>query len=352
MFYVPLYIEALRSRPRPVFWVAVLAQAALWLAVPTLFYAAPPSDLAHLLAVAHNPPLRPDVGPPLAYWLADFAFRSAGMFGIYLLAQVCVVAAFWCVFALGRAMVGPTHAVMAVLLMVGIFTFGVPTPEFGPAILAMPFWAATALLCWRAVTEKRRAYWYAFAVAAACLLIATEYALIFVAVLILFTIASRRGRAAAQTFEAWIAWAAVAGMVYVHFELIERAGFVLKPTIGRLRIAGAAAGNTEAWFRLVGVLILAHAGLIVLVALAFGWPRRGSAPAPAIARAPVTPSTLNFVKIFAFGPVLLTTIVAVLASFRLAIADAAPLLLFSGLAVVVFAGNSIELHHQRILGMA
>jgi len=45
-------------------------------------------------------------------------------------------------------------------------------------------------------------------------------------------------------------------------------------------------------------------------------------------------------------------IVAVLASFRLAIADAAPLLLFSGLAVVVFAGNSIELHHQRILGMA
>jgi hypothetical protein len=58
------------------------------------------------------------------------------------------------------------------------------------------------------------------------------------------------------------------------------------------------------------------------------------------------------VKIFSFGPVLLTTIVAVLASFRLAIADAAPLLLFSGLAVVVFAGNSIELHHQRILGMA
>ena len=154
MFYVPLYIEALRSRPRPVFWVAVLAQAALWVAVPTLFYAAPPGDLAHLLAVAHDPPLRPDVGPPLAYWLADFAFRSAGMFGIYLLAQVCVVAAFWCVFALGRAMVGPTHAVMAVLLMVGIFTFGVPTPEFGPAILAMPFWAATALFYWRAVTGK------------------------------------------------------------------------------------------------------------------------------------------------------------------------------------------------------
>ena len=40
MFYVPLYVEALRSRPRLVFWLAVLAQAALWVAVPTLFYAA------------------------------------------------------------------------------------------------------------------------------------------------------------------------------------------------------------------------------------------------------------------------------------------------------------------------
>src|SRR6185437_2813682 len=141
------------------------------------------------------------------YWLADVAFRTAGMFGIYLLSQVCVVAAFWCVFALGRAMVGPTHAVMAVLL------------------------------------------------------VATAYALIFVALLILFTAASRRGRAAAQTFEAWIAWAVVAGMVYVYFEFLERAGFALKPTVDRLRIAGAAAGNTEAWFQLVGALILAHAGL-------------------------------------------------------------------------------------------
>jgi len=354
MFYVPLYIEALRSRPRLVFWLAALAQAALWVAVPTLFYAGPPGDLATLLAVAHELPLRPDIGPPLAYWLAEITFRTAGPFGIYLIAQVCVVAAFWCVFALGRALVGPTHAVMAVLLMVGIFTFAVPTPDFGPPILAMPFWAATVLFYWRAVGETRRPYWYAFAVAAAGLLIATAYALVFVAVLILFTVASGRGRAAAQTFEAWIAWAAVAGMVLVHFESLNRAGVTLAPVLDRLRLAAAAAGNTAAWFELIGALILAHAGLIVLVALAFGWPRTSSTPTPApvITRPPATPFAESFAKVFTFGPVLLTTVVAVLAGFRLPIADAAPLLLLSGLAVVVFAGNAIELHHQRILGQA
>lgn len=352
MFYVPLYVEALRARPRLVFWLAALAQAALWIIVPSLFYAAPPGDLTHLLAVAHDPPLRLDIGPPLAYWVADLAFRTAGIFGIYVLSQACVVAAFWCVFALGRALVGPTQAAIAVLLMVGIFTFGVPTPEFGPPILAMPFWAASVLFYWRAVAEKRGLYWYAFAAAAAGLLVATAYALIFVAPLILFTAASRRARTAAQTFAAVIAWAAIAGMLYVHVDVLEQSGVSVMPTIERLRLAGAAAGNAEAWLKLVGVLVLAHAGLIVLVALAFGWPRTGFARAPAIRRPPLSPSALIFVRVFAIGPVLLTTIVAVLAGFRLPIADAAPLLLFSGLAVVVFAGNAIELHHQRLLGMA
>ena len=158
----------------------------------------------------------------------------------------------------------------------------------------MPLWAATVLFYWRAVAEKRGLNWYAFAAAAAGLLVTTAYALIFIALLILFTVASRRGRVAAQAYAAWIAWAAVAGMLYVHIEVLEQSGFKVMPTIERLRLAGAAVGNTEAWFKLVGLLVLAHAGLIVLVALAFGWPRTGFARAPAITRPPPPPSTLNF----------------------------------------------------------
>ena len=51
-------------------------------------------------------------------------------------------------------------------------------------------------------------------------------------------------------------------------------------------------------------------------------------------------------------PALLATIVAVLVGDRLPVGGAAPLLVLSGLAVIVAAGDSIELHHQRILGFA
>src|SRR3984885_11197302 len=136
MFFVPLYIEWLRSRPLLVFWVAALAQAFVWLAVPMLFYSAPPEELAQLLAVGHEFPFASQVGPPFAYWLAEIVFRIAGLFGVYLLAQICVVTTYWCVFTLGRAIVGPAHAALAVLLMVGISLFTVPSPNFGPPILA------------------------------------------------------------------------------------------------------------------------------------------------------------------------------------------------------------------------
>src|SRR6185437_15943497 len=137
MFYVPLYFEAIRSRPVLVFWLATLAQAVLWLLVPMLFYTAPPAELAQVLAIGHEFQFDSDVGPPLAFWLAEIAFRIGGLFGVYVLAQICVVATYWAVFKLGSAIVGPPQAVIAVLLMVGVSPFTVPSPAFGPPAIVV-----------------------------------------------------------------------------------------------------------------------------------------------------------------------------------------------------------------------
>ncbi len=83
------------------------------------------------------------------------------LFGVYLLSQICVVVTYWAVFALGRSIVGAQHAALAVLLMVGISSFTVPTPDFGPVMLTMALWAAILLHYWRAVSEGRRGYWVA-----------------------------------------------------------------------------------------------------------------------------------------------------------------------------------------------
>ncbi len=352
MLYVPLYVEALRSRPALVFWLAVLAQAAIWVVVPTVFYAAPPGDLAQLLAIGNEFRLHGDVGPPLAYWLAEAAFRLAGLFGVYVLSQICVIVTYWCVFALGSAIVGPTHAVMAVLLMVGISLFTVPTPDFGPPVLAMALWAIVLLHYWRAVAQGQRGSWYALGAAAALLLLTSDAALILLGALAVFMAASERGRAALGTIEPWIAAVIVVIFLFMHLLWLEGLGDSLTPILKRLRDANIAADNTSTWLQLLLLLVAAHAGLAILLVLASGWPHATENPVPAISRIPVDTAAVTFVKVFALVPALAATIVAVIVGRRLPIGGAAPLVVLSGLAVIVVIGDSIVLFHQRILGYA
>jgi len=352
MFYVPLYLEGLRARPSLVFWLATLAQAVVWTLVPLIFYAAPPGALPELLAVGHQFQLNGNFGPPLAYWLAEIAFRATGLFGVYALSQLCLIAMYWCVFTLGRAIVGATHAAMAVLLMVGISVFAVPTPDFGPPILAMALWSAALLFYWRVMIEGRRDYWYALGGVLALLLMTSDGALILFAALVLVIAITESGRAAARAPEPWIVLAGLIGFFCVHVYWLERSGVTLLPVLARLHSAGIAVANATAWLRLVMALLLAHAGLAVLVVLASGWPRTRAQPAPPVVRSPALPDAVTFVCAFALVPALLATIVTVLAGERFPVGGAAPLLVLSGLAAVVAAGSNVELHHQRILGYA
>src|SRR5579863_6877589 len=337
MFYVPLYIEAVRSRPVLVFWLATLAQAVLWILVPTVFYAAPPGALPQVLAIGHEFPLRGDTGPPLAYWLAEIAFRVGGLFGVYLLSQACVIVTYWCVFALGRAVVGATHAVIAVLLMVGVSVFTVPTPDFGPPILTMALWATALLQYWRAVMQGKRRSWYLLGAAAALILLTSDAALILLGLLGLFTAATERGRASLGAIEPRIVAGALLPVLAVHLFWLAGASDSLRPVFERLRIAGTGEANTAAWLRLLVVLILAHAGIAILTVLASGRPRFRAG---------------TFVMVFALFPALLTITAAVLLGRPLAIGSAAPLLVLSGLAVIIAAGDSFALYHPRVLGLA
>jgi Dolichyl-phosphate-mannose-protein mannosyltransferase len=352
MFFVPLYLELLRSRPQLLFWFAALTQAFIWLIIPSLFYFAPPADLAQLLAVGHEFRLASGVGPPLAYWLGEIAFRIAGLFGGYLLAQICVVVTYWSVFALGRALLGPTHAAIAVLLMIGIALLTVPTPDFGPAILTMALWAVTLLHYWQAVVQGNTRSWYVAGAAAALILLTSDAALVLLGTLVAFTVLTERGRAALQATEPWSVAVALVVFLFVHLLWLEGIADGLGPMLQTLRRAAAAGDNTVAWLRILIALALAHAGLAILVVLALGWPRSRATPSPPLQRQPVDAFAGTFVKVLAIIPALLTTAIAVLIGRPAPIGGAAPLVVLSGLAVVMVAGDSIALYHQRVLGFA
>jgi hypothetical protein len=346
MHTASLIVELVRSRPRLVFWTLAITQAVLWFLVPSLFYGAPPGELPRLLAIGHEFQLGTGFGPPLAYWLAEIAFRLAfnSAVGVYLLAQACIVVTYWALFTLGRDFVGPRHGALAVMLMVGIFAFTIGSPEFGPALLAAAIWTLILLHYWNAVGQGRRIYWYAVGLEFGLLLLTTYLGFLLLVLLLVFTAVTERGRAAMGHIEPWAAGVLMVLVLFPHLIWFDEAREVLN-------LAALSGGETpdriSAVVRVGGALLLAHAGLILLLLLAGPPARMRQADAPSIDRPPMDPFAKLFVYYFALVPAWAVLLFLSILGRAGLLAGAAPLVVFSGLAVVVLAGERIRIYHQR-----
>jgi hypothetical protein len=349
MHYVSLIIEFLRGRPVVVFWTVALTQAALWTLIPAIFYSAPPGDVPMLLAIGHEFMLGSYLGPPLAFWLGEIAYRIAGAFGLYLLAQACIVTAYWAVFTLGRGIVGTRHAALGILLMVGIAAFTVPSPDFGPAVLAAPLWALALLHYWRAVGEFKRGSWFLVGLTLGLLLLTSYAGLILVALMLVFTLATSRGREALLHLEPWLAFLLLGIVVFPHGAWLSGARDLV---ISGLNDSAAVAGKWPPGVWLCIALLATHLGLLLLVALSSGWPRyrrRWRDRAPEIDRNPVELFARRFVYFFAIAPAA-CAIAIVFVGERMAPFDRiAPLVVLSSLAVVVAGGDQVRLYRERLV---
>ena len=349
MHYVSLLIEFLRGRPRFVFWTAALTQAALWTVLPALFYPAPPGDVPMLLAIGHEYLLGSYQGPPLAFWLGETAFRVGGLFGLYALSQAAIVTTFWAVFMLGRSIVGMRHAVIAVLLMAGISAFTVPSINFGPAILAAPFWALALLHYWRAAGEDRRGYWFLLAIDLGLLLLTSYVGVILLALLVAFTLGTSVRRHLLQP-EPWIALLLFVIVVFPHALWLAQSGTL---ALDGLTDTASLAGKPHPALWLASAVIAAHFGAVLLVLIASGHPRRRRERAPEIDRTtPVSPLARNYVYVQAVLPVLIAIGIAIDSGRLGPLERVTPLVVLTALAVVVAAGDRLRIYREGLVSTA
>ena len=348
MRFTSLVVELIRARPRLVVWVVVLLQAALWLFVALLLYRSPPGDLATVLAFGREYQVGTDLGPPLAFWLADIAFRAAGnhVFGVYLLAQLCSILTFWALFLLGRAVVGAQHAVLAVLLTVTIVAFSSPGLEFGPSVLARPLWALLLLHSWQLIGQNKRTAWFLWSIEAGLLLLTTSAAIGLLLLIAGFALATARGRRTLKSFDPLFALLVIVVLALPYAIWLIRADALAAPHWPAIADLGGRAMHSAA---LLGELLLAMSGIVILVVLNSAWPRRHIEDAPIIYRPPVDSLARDFVYFFASAPALLGSLVSALFNGEGVAGGAGVALLMAGLAVIVATGDLIQLRHQRLL---
>jgi dolichyl-phosphate-mannose-protein mannosyltransferase len=348
MRFTSLVIELIRARPRLVVLLVVLLQAALWLILPLLLYRSPPGDLATVLAYGREYQVATDLGPPLAFWLADIAFRAAGnhMFGVYLLAQLCSITTFWALYLLARAVVGGQQAALAILLTVTVAAFSSPSVEFGPLLLARPLWALLLLHSWQLIGQGRRNAWFAWSIEAGLLLLTTSSAFGLLLLVAGFALATAPGRRTLKSFDPLFALLVIVVLALPYLVWLIRAGTLALPpwpaasdlSVRALRSAG-----------LLGGLLTAISGILLLVVINSGWFGRNPEEAPIIYRPPVDPLARDFVYFFAIGPALAGSLISGLFDLDRVAGGAGIALLMSGLAVIVATGDLVYLRRQRVL---
>ena len=242
--------------------------------------------------------------------------------------------------------VGTRHAVLGVLLMVGIAAFTVPSPDFGPAVLAAPLWALALLHYWRALGERQRGAWFLLGArsrpAAARELCRADPARADDRV---HARDLRRPSCAAQSRA--MAWRRAAS----HRRLPARgvAQRRARTGAGRHRRQRGRCRPVLARHMADCALLATHLGLALLGALASGWPRGRHERAPEINRNPVEPFARLYVYFFALAPAVCAIAIAYASAQLGPLRRITPLVVLSGLAVVLAAGDQVLLYRERMV---
>lgn len=348
-----IYVEGLRARPAFFVGLFLVVHALLWTLTAWIANLTPDPNLTVGLALGREWQLGYAGLPPLAAWILELAYRGGGLAAGYALGPVTVALTGWLVFLFARRIVGDRHGALAVFLMVGVHPVAFPVGAFDSNFVQMPLVAAAVLAWWHAVTRSSRIAWVLLGAIFGALAYAGPQGLFVLIALLALTAGTETGRAALRTNNAQIS--AVAGLFVFTLLLTPRLiwlkwnGFSGVMPDPQLTGESAAAADP---FTTAAVVLVGHVGLLVIAFLASRFFAPDAEIAPVFMRPPLLRFGKTSVIVIALLPALLALATAVYFGGRYQATAAAPLVLYSGLLVIVLAGDALRVHRQRMVAVA
>jgi hypothetical protein len=213
-------------------------------------------------------------------------------------------------------------------------------------VLARPLWALLLLHSWQLIGQNRRNAWFAWSIEAGLLLLTTPAAIGLLALIAGFALATSRGQRTLMSFDPLFALLVIIVLALPYIVWLIRADAFVSPHWPAAADLGERALH---WVGLLGGLLFAMSGIVILVALNYSRFGRNPEETPIIFRPPVDPLARDFVYFFAIGPALAGSLIAGLFGLDHVVGGTGIALMMSGLATVVATGDLIHLRRQRML---
>jgi 4-amino-4-deoxy-L-arabinose transferase-like glycosyltransferase len=335
--------QAIIEQPRRIFWIYVAAQVLVWTLLPALTHPNAPLDVIEGLTWGHEWQWGYAKHPPLQAWLLEITARLAGgeEWAFFLISQLAGGIAYWAVWKLASQILDESSALIAVLLLAGVYYFTYPTPEFNPNVLQMPFWALIGFVLFMALTTGKNRYWALTGVFASLAMYTKYSGVVLFAPLAAFLIFEPRARAHFRTAGPYLALFVGLGLYLPHLAWLFGGDFL------PLSYALARAGGGVSWLdhiilpaRFLGAQALNHLGLFLILLMGRGYRAHGPGLPPTQRASTFDRRYLVFLGL---GPLCLALILSALFGFRFRSMWGAPMFCFSGLLAVVFLRPVLEL---------
>jgi hypothetical protein len=306
----------------------ILAQLIIWTVIPWLFAVSLPLDVvSDGLGWGHEWQWGYFKHPPLPSWTAEAFFVALGDWGPFLLSQIAISITYAFVFLIGREMMPPRQALIATLLLVGVYYFSIPTPEWNHNVAQMPVWAWATYSYLLAIRTGRWRWWAMLGLACGVAVL-TKYAsaVLFLAMLA-HLLSTRKTAGALATPGPYIALAVLLAVTAPHLVWLVQNHF---PTFN---YAAARAGHGESLLhRIIApfhFLLSQFATLLpaLIIAVAIGLLRRVKLPA-------LEDENFRFLVFLGLGPALITALLSLLSGFGIRDMWGAPMWNLTGLLIV------------------
>lgn len=153
-------VDFARRRPGTVLAWVLGVHLLVWTVLPALVCSNLQLDLVEDLALGKEWQFGYWKHPPLPWWIADLIYRLTGTIdSVYLLGPLAAVACFYGVWLLAREVVDDITALIAVLALEGVHFFNFSVVKFAHDQMQLPFWAFTGLFFYRALARGRLLDW-------------------------------------------------------------------------------------------------------------------------------------------------------------------------------------------------
>ena len=148
----------------------LFAHIIIWTFIPAFSNINLPLDTIEHLAWASDLKFGYSKHPPVSAWILEIFYQIFANqdWAYYFLSQLFVVLTFIIIFQFSEDFFkNPTHSLISILLLEGIYFYNFTTPEFNVNVCQLPFWALTVLYCWKGFKDNKTIDWLLFGLFAA-----------------------------------------------------------------------------------------------------------------------------------------------------------------------------------------